>query len=153
MREAAYCISVGHFQQQCSQSRDQAAERCRLQVLKHREEAPTDEIEEASRQLRTFLEQYLQMGSRNRPNACRLNGLGRAMVHALADASHFSENGWWSEFCDDQLLVAVSAERLDAALFENEENLAAFAQPEEDVAGGRIADCGVRCDGLHHGSG
>jgi len=75
------------------------------------------------------------------------------VIHALADATHFSEHGGRGKFRDDQFFRSGSPEGLNAAFFEKKQDLAALARAEKNMPFAKVSNHGACFHGFQRGSG
>ena len=71
------------------------------------------------------------------------------MIHALADTSHFAEDGGWFEVGDDEFLRARCSEGLYPPLFEQKQDLTGLTRVEEHVSGPKVSNLAALFERLH----
>src|SRR5271170_5589172 len=84
---------------------------------------------------RVLCEKRVHMRARNDPYSRRGSCLSGAVVGTTSDTSHFPKHGRRFQLRDDQFLSRRCAERLHRTFFQQEQTLAAFIGPKENVPG------------------
>jgi hypothetical protein len=78
-------------------------------------------------------------GAADDANTRGLGGLGRAVIHALADEGHLAEDGGRLELGENQFVSTRGAEGLHLSSLREKQALACLAGPEEDMADTKVA--------------
>lgn len=105
---AANGIAVGLINQKIGKAWDQRTEGSGLQVLKDFEEAPADKVQKVAREIRADLEQMFEVGPLDCADPRGFESNSGTVVHALADATHFAEDGGRT-FTEDEYKKIISA--------------------------------------------